>query len=210
MAPRSAMSPSARSGELVRPGRREARCGERACHQALRPRRAVCRPRAAAVRDSAARSSRRHRTSRPRLGRQPLECEVEVGSPGSGTTSFAASTIATPRRARLLDHDVDGRGLQLDDEHAGVDVSQLVRRRVAVRESPRDVRHVRAVFVCEMRGERACWSRGRYRRTPRARRPRPVERPRPQRGADDGHARPRQRAVAQLPEVRARTRPRPS
>ncbi len=135
-------------GQLVGPRQRQPGGGQRARHQALRERRPVVAaerqrseisPLAHAVATASA-ASRRNSASRS-------------GSPGSGTTSFEASTTSDAARQRFLGDHVDRGGLQLDKEHVRVDPGQLRRECLPVSQRARHVHDIGAVLVAKVLGD---------------------------------------------------------
>ena len=110
-------------GELIGSGRRQPGRRERARHQPFRPRRAFV----AAERQRCEIAALAHTptaAARDRLGRQPLELDVEVGLAGERHDVVRREDDGDPEPIGLLGHDVDRGGLDLDDEHVGVEAAR--------------------------------------------------------------------------------------
>ena len=181
--PRSARSASSPPGQVVRTRHAEPGRGERRGPSAPSTRAALRRRPAGAARDSGARSSDRLRHAERRLRGEPLELDIEEGSPGRGTTSFAAITILRrdgppPRRRRRRRPPSARRRRRRRPRRASS--SRSAARSAS---APRDERRARAVRVGEV-GREGCvpsggavqkyatrspatGSSGRGRRTPR-------------------------------------------
>ncbi len=120
---------------------------------------------------------------------QPQQLRVEIRLAGEGEHVVRGEHDVDPARARLLDDDVDGCGLQLHHERVGVDPAELGAQRCAVGEAAGDVRDVRAVELPQVRGDAGVLRRGRRAEERDAAAAEITVRVRPQHGAHDRHTR---------------------